>query len=154
MNGIQQWGGYGGQQLAPQGLFGGMLGGPLGGLIGKGIGGLFGNAGLGSQIGQMAGGIGGSLLPLGGQNMIEPCACGKPVLFGPHTFNFTQASAGAVDSGAAWRVDDAGHLFRSAFDLFADPAQRGKMSAAALRFADSQGGATQKTQHLIRKLLN
>ena len=63
MNGIQQWGGYGGQQLAPQGLLGGMLGAPLGGLIGKGIGGLFGNAGLGGQIGQVAGGIGGGLLP-------------------------------------------------------------------------------------------
>ena len=40
MNGIQQWGGYGGQALVPQGLFGGMTGVPLGGLIGKGIGGL------------------------------------------------------------------------------------------------------------------
>ena len=63
MNGIQQWGGYGGQQLAPQGFFGSMIGAPIGGLIGKGIGGLLGNAGLGSQIGHVAGGIGGGLLP-------------------------------------------------------------------------------------------
>ena len=63
MNGIQQWGGYGGQSLVPQGFFGGLIGAPLGGLIGKGIGGLFGNAGLGSQIGHVAGGIGGGLLP-------------------------------------------------------------------------------------------
>ncbi len=52
-----------GAQLAPQGFFGGLLGAPLGGLIGRGIGGLFGNAGLGNQIGQMAGGIGGAILP-------------------------------------------------------------------------------------------
>ncbi len=51
MNGISPWGGYGAQQLAPQGLFGSLLGGPVGGLIGRGIGGLFGNAGLGMQIG-------------------------------------------------------------------------------------------------------
>lgn len=51
--------------LAPMGFLGGMFGAPLGGLIGRGIGGLFGNAKLGNQIGQVAGGIGGSFLPLG-----------------------------------------------------------------------------------------
>ena len=69
MNGISQMGGYGGQQLAPQGLFGSLLGGPVGGLIGRGIGGLFGNAGLGNQIGQLAGGIGGSILPFSADPM-------------------------------------------------------------------------------------
>ncbi|GIZ50051.1 hypothetical protein [Noviherbaspirillum aridicola] len=68
MNDFQQ--GYSGlpgaqAQLMPQGFLGGLLGGPVGGLIGKGIGGLFGNPSLGSQIGQVAGGIGGSLLPFG-----------------------------------------------------------------------------------------
>src|SRR3954466_5464734 len=70
MNEFQQ---YYGQQLAPQqagglapqGFLGGIFGAPLGGLIGSGIGGLFGNANLGHQIGQAAGGIGGSFLPLG-----------------------------------------------------------------------------------------
>ncbi len=57
--------GYGEQQYAPQGFFGGLLGAPLGGLIGRGIGGLLGNQRLGRQIGQYAGGIGGSLLPFG-----------------------------------------------------------------------------------------
>ncbi|HYD94057.1 MAG TPA: glycine zipper family protein [Noviherbaspirillum sp.] len=54
-----------GQQLAPQGFFGSLLGAPLGGLAGKGIGSLFGNPNLGAQIGQIAGGIGGSILPFG-----------------------------------------------------------------------------------------
>lgn len=57
--------GYGEQQFAPQGFFGGLLGAPLGGLIGRGVGGLLGNPSLGKQIGQFAGGIGGSLLPFG-----------------------------------------------------------------------------------------
>src|SRR5471032_3235614 len=51
------------QGLQPQGFFGGLIGAPLGGLIGRGIGGLFGNSNLGNQIGQIAGGIGGSILP-------------------------------------------------------------------------------------------
>jgi hypothetical protein len=61
--------GYGEQQFAPQGFFGGLLGAPLGGLIGRGIGGLLGNQNLGRQIGQFAGGIGGSLLPFGADPM-------------------------------------------------------------------------------------
>jgi len=65
MNEFQQnmSGGIGAAQLSPQGFFGGLIGGPLGGLVGRGIGGIFGNAGLGGHIGQMAGGIGGALLP-------------------------------------------------------------------------------------------
>ncbi|OGA52615.1 MAG: 3-deoxy-D-manno-octulosonic acid transferase, partial [Betaproteobacteria bacterium RIFCSPLOWO2_12_FULL_62_58] len=45
--------------------------------------------------------IGGSLLPFGGQNLIEACAAGKPVLFGPHTYNFAEAAEGAIAAGAA-----------------------------------------------------
>ncbi len=97
--------------------------------------------------------IGGSLLPLGGQNLIEACACGKPVLFGPHTFNFMQASEDAVASGAARRVDNARQLFQSVFDLLAESAQRHEMAAAALRFADSEGGATHRTLALLGELL-
>ena len=63
MNGISQTGAYGSQALSPQGFFGSMLGAPVGGLIGRGIGGIFGQSGVGSQIGQLAGGIGGALLP-------------------------------------------------------------------------------------------
>lgn len=74
MNGISQMGGYGGQQLAPQGIFGSLLGGPVGGLIGRGIGGLFGNASLGNQIGQLAGGIGGSILPFSADPMQQAYA--------------------------------------------------------------------------------
>jgi 3-deoxy-D-manno-octulosonic-acid transferase len=96
--------------------------------------------------------IGGSLLPMGGQNLIEACACGKPVLLGPHTFNFAEASELAIASGAALRVQDARQLFGSAFDLLAEPGQRTRMAEAALAFADSQKGATQRSLALIRHL--
>ncbi len=48
--------------------------------------------------------IGGSLLNLGGQNLIEACAVGTPVVVGPHTFNFEQATHDAIEAGAAIRV--------------------------------------------------
>ncbi len=97
--------------------------------------------------------IGGSLLPLGGQNLIEACACGKPVLLGPHTFNFAQASDDAIACGAALRVDDGLAVFKAVFELLLDRAQLQRMSEAARRFADSEGGATQKTLALIGPIL-
>jgi 3-deoxy-D-manno-octulosonic-acid transferase len=48
--------------------------------------------------------IGGTLLPFGGQNLIEAAACGCPVLLGPHSFNFAEASEDAIACGAARRV--------------------------------------------------
>ncbi len=50
--------------------------------------------------------VGGSLLPLGGQNLLEACAVGKPVIVGPYTFNFEEATRLAVDAGAALQVRD------------------------------------------------
>lgn len=49
--------------------------------------------------------LGGSFEPFGGQNLIEAAACGCPVIMGPHTYNFAQASQQALDAGAAVRVD-------------------------------------------------
>lgn len=97
--------------------------------------------------------IGGSLLPLGGQNLIEACACGKPVLLGPHTFNFAQPSEDALAAGAALRVADAGELFARSFDLLASHQQLQTMSEAALRFAQHEVGATQKTMALLQQIL-
>lgn len=97
--------------------------------------------------------IGGSLLPLGGQNLIEACACGKPVLLGPHTFNFLQASEDAIAQGAALRVYDAAQVFRMAFDLMVDRERLRQMSQAATRFAQGEIGATQRTVALIAGIL-
>ena len=97
--------------------------------------------------------IGGSLLPLGGQNLIEACACGKPVLLGPHTFNFAEASELAIASDAAMRVDDAKGVFSASFDLLVAPALLAAKSDAAVRFSRSQGGATGRSLDLVRPFL-
>lgn len=86
--------------------------------------------------------IGGSLLPLGGQNLIEALAVGAPVLIGPHTFNFNEAAMGAVAAGAAQRVADAEALIQAVEALFRDPAQRDAMREAAGAFHAAHRGAT------------
>jgi 3-deoxy-D-manno-octulosonic-acid transferase len=97
--------------------------------------------------------IGGSLLPLGGQNLIEACALGKPVLVGEHTFNFLQASAEAVDGGAALRVRDAAGLVREGARLLTDAALREAMGGHALAFAARHRGATARTVTLLQRVI-
>jgi 3-deoxy-D-manno-octulosonic-acid transferase len=97
--------------------------------------------------------IGGSLLPLGGQNLIEACAVGVPVLIGPHVFNFTQATADAVAAGAAVQVKDPADLARALRELFGDKARRLAMGGAASAFAARHRGATARTVDVLMALL-
>lgn len=97
--------------------------------------------------------IGGSLLPLGGQNLIEACAVGKPVLVGEHTFNFDVISADAVTAGAALRVTDAAAMLAAASQLLVDEHRRLTMGALAARFAASHRGATARTVELLQGLI-
>jgi 3-deoxy-D-manno-octulosonic-acid transferase len=97
--------------------------------------------------------IGGSLLPLGGQNLIEACAVGKPVLVGEHTFNFLQATEEAVEAGAALRVPDAAALMREAARLLRDHGSRARMGEQAMAFANRHRGATSRTVELLRQLI-
>ena len=97
--------------------------------------------------------IGGSLLPLGGQNLIEACAVGTPVLFGPHMFNFTQASTDALAAGAAVQVKDPEGLAGALKRLFDDPARQVTMSGAASAFAARHRGATARTVAVLSALL-
>lgn len=97
--------------------------------------------------------IGGSLLPLGGQNLIEACSMGKPVLIGPHTFNFEQATEMAIAAGAAMRVQDSRDLARHLQALFADTGKQNAMSAAALHFSNESRGATERTLSLLNQYI-
>ncbi|MDY0978406.1 lipid IV(A) 3-deoxy-D-manno-octulosonic acid transferase [Massilia sp. CFBP9012] len=97
--------------------------------------------------------IGGSLLPLGGQNLIEACALGKPVLVGEHTFNFLDATNEAVGDGAALRVPDADALVAAAVRLLGDGAARVAMGEKALAFARRHRGATLRTVELVQRYI-
>ena len=93
--------------------------------------------------------IGGSLLPLGGQNLIEALSCGKPVLVGPHTFNFKQVTADAITVGAAIRVLDAQHIFSRLSEFDAQSRDYQVMSDVAIQFCVQHQGATARTLKLL-----
>ncbi|MGK5016713.1 lipid IV(A) 3-deoxy-D-manno-octulosonic acid transferase [Janthinobacterium sp. HLS12-2] len=97
--------------------------------------------------------VGGSLPPLGGQNLIEPAALGKPVLIGPHTFNFALVTEQAIAAGGAARVADADALMAQAAALLQDPARLSLMGEKALAFANQHRGATPRTIAAIKPLL-
>lgn len=98
--------------------------------------------------------IGGSLLPLGGQNLIEACAVGTPVLIGPHTRNFAQAVELGVRSGAVIQVNHADDLVHQINVLFHDTGRRLQMRDAALCFVKESHGATERAISLIGQALN
>ena len=98
--------------------------------------------------------MGGSLLPFGGQNLIEACAAGVPVILGPHTYNFEEAAEQAVACGAAVRVADAQAAVGQALALLANPAELEKMSSAATEFSLAHRGATVKTVSELTALLD
>ena len=106
---------------------------------------------VGDSIGEMpayyamadAAFIGGSLLRLGGQNLIEACAEACPVVLGPHVFNFAQAAAQAEQAGAARRAADAAEVWRLLLQWLDDAAALQRARAAARAFSASHRGAAQ-----------
>jgi len=95
--------------------------------------------------------VGGSLIPHGGQNMLEPAAQGRPVLFGPHVSNFPVGAPLLEGMGAARRVEDPDELARAIGELLADPEARARMAAAGMRAIEQHRGATARTLTLLRE---
>ena len=85
--------------------------------------------------------VAGSLLPLGGQNLIESIAVGVPTLIGPHMFNFAEASEAALATGAALRIRDADEMFAIAARLLGDRGERERMRENAQTFIAAHRGA-------------
>ena len=97
--------------------------------------------------------MGGSLLPLGGQNFIEACALGRPIILGEHTFNFQQASADVIDARAAIRITDVGDLVKAMDLLLTNHQVKEEMSTNALDFANQHTGATKKIIAVVQQTL-
>ncbi len=89
--------------------------------------------------------VGGSLVPTGGQNLIEACDAGIPVLIGPSNFNFAQASDDAVVAGAAMRVRSADELIGQAARLLSNESARVLAGERARQFCETHRGATART---------
>ncbi len=117
---------------------------------------------LGDSVGEMPlyyaaahiGLLGGSFEPLGGQNLIEAAACGCPMVLGPHTFNFAQASQSACEVGAAFRVLDMEQGVQLATALARDASGLDRARQAALQFAQTHRGAAKATAQAIADVLH
>lgn len=97
--------------------------------------------------------VGGSLLPFGGQNLIEACATGTPVMVGPHTYNFAEVTRLAVTAGAAVQVQDSGGLVFELQRLLCNPEELGEMRQHCERFVIQNRGATDKSLRVITATL-
>jgi len=96
--------------------------------------------------------IGGTLLPYGGQNLIEASAAGVPVVLGPHVHNFSEAARLAVECGAAVQVANADDAVETALAILDDPERRKKMRDAGLEFSAKHRGATLRHIEAIRRI--
>ncbi|MCC2596123.1 3-deoxy-D-manno-octulosonic acid transferase [Pusillimonas sp. MFBS29] len=85
--------------------------------------------------------VAGSFQPLGGQNLIEACAIGVPVLVGPHTRNFEQAVVDAMDEGAALRASDPDAALQMALQLLDEPQRLSRMGEAGEHWVKKHTGA-------------
>lgn len=88
--------------------------------------------------------MGGSLLAFGSQNLIEPCAVGKPVILGPSSYNFEEAADQAIGAGGALRVADAAQAVAAALELSRDARRREEMGGKARAFVESHRGAVRR----------
>lgn len=93
--------------------------------------------------------VGGSLVPVGGHNLLEPASFGCPILFGPYTHNFVSMSESLKAAGGGLRVADGQELFVSMQMLLSDPEKREDMGRLAERFVHTNGGALDRVLSFI-----
>lgn len=96
--------------------------------------------------------VGGSFAPLGGQNFIEACAVGVPVIVGPHTRNFERAVVDAMDEGAALRAASADAAVAQALRLLDEPQRLSRMGEAGLHWVQKHTGAVARVMATLDKL--
>ncbi len=98
--------------------------------------------------------VGGSLVPIGGHNLLEPAALGVPILTGPYNSNSEEIARLLIASGAAEVVRDAATLGARVGALLANPEARVRIGAQGRASVDSNRGALGKLLGLIEPLLS
>lgn len=97
--------------------------------------------------------VGGSLVPTGGHNILEPAQFGKPVLFGPFMHNFKEITEAFLEARGGVQVRDERELDVAFRELLADPARRAALGDAGRTIVDANRGARERTLAVIRELL-
>lgn len=97
--------------------------------------------------------VGGSLIPIGGHNLLEPAWFGHPVLFGPYTHNFVRMSQLLLEAGGGKRVGDGEELFNVIKGLLSDTEERKGMGGRAKEFVEINRGALEKVMGYLKNYL-
>jgi 3-deoxy-D-manno-octulosonic-acid transferase len=97
--------------------------------------------------------VGGSLVPIGGHNLLEPAALSQPIVAGPFNFNAADVAKLLIERGAVQLAHDAGELARVVGQLFDDPGARRRMGAAGRTAVDENRGAVDRLMAFIQPLL-
>ena len=94
--------------------------------------------------------VGGSLVPTGGHNVLEPAALGIPVVFGPHMFNFSTISRMLLSQGGAVQISDAAELPGVIVRWLSDSSERTRVGEAGRRVIEENRGALERLYALVR----
>ena len=97
--------------------------------------------------------VGGSLVPIGGHNLLEPAALGLPVLTGPYQSNGQDIARLLLQQGAALQVADALELAAALTRLLADPKERQRIGAVGRHIVESNRGSVARLLELIEPLM-
>jgi 3-deoxy-D-manno-octulosonic-acid transferase len=97
--------------------------------------------------------VGGSLVDIGGHNIMEPAIYGKPIVFGPHMQNFAEIAESFLGADAALQIRDGRELEDTLIDLLANPARRTRLGEAARALVDANRGAKARTLDAMATLL-
>ncbi|EEF80641.1 lipid IV(A) 3-deoxy-D-manno-octulosonic acid transferase [Methylophaga thiooxydans] len=98
--------------------------------------------------------VGGSLVPRGGHNLLEPAALGRAVLIGPHYFNFNEISNQFLQANAAIEITSSETLAECVIDLFSHPQTRAAMGEAGQMLIEQSKGASNRLLNLIKRHIN
>jgi 3-deoxy-D-manno-octulosonic-acid transferase len=97
--------------------------------------------------------VGGSLVPGGGHNILEPAVFGRPIVFGPHMENFAEIADAFLANGAAVQVRSSRELDDAVVSLMGDPVRRARLGAAARALVEANRGAKERTMTAISALM-
>lgn len=97
--------------------------------------------------------VGGSLVPTGGHNILEPAVFGKPIVFGPHMQNFLEIADAFVTNGAGVQLHTEEELDEAFVSLMGDPVRRARLGAAARALVEANRGANEKSLAVLTQLL-
>jgi len=97
--------------------------------------------------------VGGSLVPTGGHNVLEPAVFGKPIVFGPNMQNFLEIAEAFVTNGAGVQLENDDQLEQVFVELMGDPVRRARLGAAARALVEANRGANEKSVAVLSQLL-